>query len=92
MPEHMVTSRLMVERARLAQARECQEDFISKLSVNGRLRMAGRFNDGKGGINIIEASRHDEPKEVADADPYHKDGFREYGLRERERQFQCRPA
>jgi uncharacterized protein YciI len=87
MPEFVVISRLLGERERLAPFRESHQAYMSKLKAEGRLRMAGRFTDGGGGMYILIADTLASAKDLADRDPYHSNSLREFELREWEQRY-----
>jgi uncharacterized protein YciI len=49
--------------------------------------MAGRFTDGQGGMYILVVNGLASAKKLADDDPYHSNGLREYELREWEQRY-----
>lgn len=87
MPEYVVISRLLVNREGLGPFRESHMAYMAKLKAEGRLRMAGRFTDGKGGLYILVTESLEAARRLSDADPYHASGLREYELREWEQRF-----
>ncbi|HVP23673.1 MAG TPA: YciI family protein [Conexivisphaerales archaeon] len=87
MPEFVVISRLVVDRERTAPFRDLHMAYMAKLKSEGKLRMAGRFSDGRGGMYILVAGSLDEARALAEADPYHGSRVREYELLEWEQRF-----
>ncbi len=87
MPEFVVVSRLLVDRDRLTPFRDSHQAYMAKLKAEGKLRMAGRFTDGRGGMYILFADGLPAAKKLADGDPYHSNGLREYELREWEQRY-----
>jgi uncharacterized protein YciI len=87
MPEFIVISRLVEDREKLAPFRESHQSYMSKLKAEGRLRMAGRFTDGRGGMYILIADALASAKGLAEGDPYHANGLREFELREWEQRY-----
>ena len=87
MPEFVVISRLVADREKLAPFRDSHHAYISKLKAEGKLRMAGRFTDGRGGMYILVAEGLPAAKGLAEDDPYHVNGLREYELREWEQRY-----
>jgi|TARA_B100001971_G_scaffold191893_1_gene195733 uncharacterized protein YciI len=87
MPEYIVISNLGVEREKTTPHRNDHLDYLSKLKKMGNLRIAGKFSDGSGGIYILEAESYDQAIDLAEADPYHSLGLREYTIKEWERKL-----
>jgi uncharacterized protein YciI len=87
MPEFVVISRLVVDRERLTPLRDPHQAYMAKLKAEGKLRMAGRFTDGRGGMYILVVDGLAAAKKLADDDPYHSNGLREYELREWEQRY-----
>ncbi len=54
---------------------------LKDLDKNGKLVMCGPFTNYKGGMVIIKAVNIDEAKQVAQDDPFVKEGFRTYEIR-----------
>ncbi len=87
MPEFMVLSNLVVEREKTAQHRSAHMAYLTGLKEEGRLLMAGRFSDGKGGMYILAADSIEEAERMAKADPYHSNGLRRFTTTGWERKF-----
>jgi len=87
MPEFVVTSCLLVDREKAAPFRELHLEYMARLKAEGKLRLAGRFTDGKGGMYILAAESLAAAVKLADGDPYHSNHVREYELREWEQRF-----
>jgi uncharacterized protein YciI len=87
MPEFVVFSRLTTDRERLTPFRESHQAYMARLKAEGKLRMAGRFADGRGGMYILVADGLQGAMALADGDPYHANGLREYELREWEQRY-----
>ena len=87
MPEFVVFSRLATDRERLTPFREAHHSFMARLKAEGKLRMAGRFADGRGGMYILIADGLSEAMALAGSDPYHANGLREFELREWEQRY-----
>ena len=87
MPEFVVISQLAVDREKLTPFRSSHQAYMAKLKAEGRMRMAGRFTDGRGGMYILVADDLPAAKRLADDDPYHSNGLRGYELREWEQRY-----
>lgn len=87
MDEYFVISTLLVEREKLEPFRNSHLDFLQKLKDEGKLVLAGRFTDGKGGAYILRAGTLEEATEMAKRDPYHSQGLRSFVIRGWERRF-----
>jgi uncharacterized protein YciI len=87
MPEYVVISTLRERRESLIPFREAHLSYMAKLKQEGKLRLAGRFTDGQGGLYILIANSIEEAKALAEADPYHSNKLREYTVREWEQRF-----
>lgn len=87
MLEFVVISRLLVDRERLTPFRDSHQAYMAKLKAEGKLRMAGRFTDGRGGMYILVADGLPAAKKLAGDDPYHSNGLREYEVREWEQRY-----
>ena len=62
-------------------------EYMISLEKRGLLFASGPLSDGKGpptgaGLTILRVSGIDEARELADADPYVRNGLRTYELRE----------
>jgi uncharacterized protein YciI len=87
MAEFVVTSHLIVDREKASAFREAHHSYMKKLKDEGKMRLAGRFVDGTGGMYILIADTQASAKELADLDPYHSSRSRAYELREWEQRF-----
>ncbi|HYB92711.1 MAG TPA: YciI family protein [archaeon] len=87
MPEYVVISNLIAKPEEAGPYREAHFNYLSKLKNEGKLQIAGRFADGKGGIYILVASSDEEAKSLAEADPYHANGLRQFVIRKWERRL-----
>ena len=87
MSEFVVISRLVVDRERLLPFRDSHLAYLAKLKAEGKLRMAGRFTDGQGGLYILVADSLPIAVQLCEADPYHTNRLREYELEEWEQRF-----
>lgn len=54
---------------------------LKRLDQQGKLVMCGPFNDHKGGMVIVKAESLEEAKEIAEADPFVRQGVESYELR-----------
>jgi uncharacterized protein YciI len=57
-------------------------DFLRKLGDQGKLLMAGRFADAKGAMILWNTTSVNEARELAEKDPYVKQGLVTFELRE----------
>jgi uncharacterized protein YciI len=87
MPEFLVLSNLVASREKLQQYRDKHLSYLEELKKKGQLSLAGRFADGTGGAYILKAENINEAKDIADRDPYHSSGLRNYTIKEWERRF-----
>jgi uncharacterized protein YciI len=75
-----VISNLVVDKEKCNPFRKSHQDYLKNLKNEGRISMAGRFVDGKGGLYIIIAADDLEAKRLVEADPYHSNGLRTYNI------------
>lgn len=54
---------------------------LKRLDAEGRLVLCGPFKDHKGGMVIVKAESYAAAKEIAEADPFVKEGVETYELR-----------
>ena len=87
MAEYVVISNLILTPQSATPYRPAHLDYMAKLKKDGKMRMAGRFVDGKGGLYILSVNSVEEAKALADSDPYHLNGVRQYSIREWEQRF-----
>jgi len=87
MPEYVVLSSLTVKPEETAPYREAHLNYLAGLKEEGKLTLAGRFKDGRGGLYILNVGSFDEAERVAEADPYHASGVRSFTVREWERRL-----
>ncbi len=87
MPEYFVISNLAVEREKTMPHRKAHLDYLTKLKEDGKLRMAGRFSNGNGGLYILITESYEEAEELTKADPYHSSDLRQYTIIEWERRL-----
>jgi uncharacterized protein YciI len=87
MPEFVVTSRSLIDREKAAPFRELHLTYMSMLKGEGKLKVAGRFADGRGGMYVLIADSLPSALELANGDPYHSNRVRDYELREWEQRF-----
>jgi len=78
---------LIVDKEKASAFREAHLSYMKKLKDEGKMRLAGRFADGTGGMYILIADSQEAAKELADQDPYHSSRSRVYELREWEQRF-----
>lgn len=57
---------------------------LKTLDKNKQLVLCGPFTNYAGGVVIIKAANLDQAKQIAENDPFVKDGFRSYEVRELE--------
>ncbi|NGP46392.1 hypothetical protein G4V62_16090 [Bacillaceae bacterium SIJ1] len=62
--------------------REAHLQYLDKLSEEGAVVAKGRFTDGSGGMVIYRGASEDEVRQLAENDPYVKEGARGCDLRE----------
>lgn len=62
--------------------REAHLQFLQKMLDQGRIFARGRFPDGSGGLTIYEAESLLEAREMAEADPYVREGGRRLEVHE----------
>lgn len=63
-------------------ARERHVQHLRRLSDKGVLALAGRFADGKGGLVVLDVPSLDVARQLVEEDPFVKEGFVSYELRE----------
>jgi uncharacterized protein YciI len=80
MHEYVVLSRLADARQKSAPYREKHFAYLVRLKNDGRLKMAGRFSDGTGGMYILVANSLEEADQIAKDDPYHANGLRRFTI------------
>ncbi|ODS30750.1 MAG: YciI-like protein [Candidatus Scalindua rubra] len=59
-------------------------DHVSHLKMldeKGQLVLCGPFSDFEGGMVVIKAASYDEAKDIAENDPFVKEGVENYELR-----------
>lgn len=56
-------------------------EHLKELNKKGQLVLCGPFIDYKGGMVIVKASSYDEAKEIAETDPFVKEGVEKYEIR-----------
>jgi uncharacterized protein YciI len=54
---------------------------LRRLDEQGRLVMCGPFKDYKGGMVVVKAESLDAARQIAESDPFIKEGFETYELR-----------
>jgi len=57
---------------------------LKELDKKGQLVLCGPFLDYKGGMVIVKASSYDEAKEIAESDPFVREGVETYEIRSME--------
>lgn len=87
MSDYIVISNRIVEKEISGSYRTSHLDYLTQLKKTGKLKMAGKFHDGSGGLYILVANSLKEALEMADADPYHFNMFRNYTLKKWERKL-----
>jgi len=87
MGEFVVLSELKADREKLSHFRGSHLSYMSRLKREGKLKMAGRFTDGSGGMYILVANSLEEANSLAKMDPYHANGLRTYVIREWQQRF-----
>ena len=87
MPEFLVLSDLKGDRSALAPLREAHLAYLTGLKEHGKLLLAGRFGDGRGGMYILSTENEAEARRLAEADPYHTAGLRSFVVRSWERRL-----
>ncbi|MDG6928892.1 MAG: hypothetical protein JRN39_05850 [Nitrososphaerota archaeon] len=70
-----------------APLREAHLKYIGQLKEAGKLKVAGRFGDGSGGMYVLLADSPQAADALAKEDPYHKGGGRSYVIKEWQRRF-----
>ena len=87
MPEYLVLSELVADRGALAPHRDAHFAYLAGLKERGKLLLAGRFGDGRGGMYILSTEDEEEARRLAEADPYHAAGLRSFVVRSWERRL-----
>ncbi len=87
MLEYIVISNRIVQKEISGSFRAAHLDYLTQLKNSGKLKMAGKFSDGSGGLYILIADSYNEALEMANADPYHSNLFRNYTLKKWERKL-----
>jgi len=87
MSNYIVVSNRIIEKEVNEIYRSAHLDYLTQLKKSGKLKMAGKFSDGSGGMYILEADSFNEAIEMADTDPYHSNKFRKYTLKQWERKL-----
>ena len=87
MPSYLVYSKLVKERGEAAKYSEGHRQYLAGLKGGGKIEFGYRFVDGSGGFYVIAAASLEEAEGVAQNDPYHTQGVREYTVREIERRL-----
>jgi uncharacterized protein YciI len=68
-----------------AEVIEAHIAHLGRLDDADRLVLAGPFCGSPGGMIVVRAEDHESARAIADADPFVRDGFERYELRELER-------
>ncbi|MDG6904473.1 MAG: hypothetical protein JRN20_01660 [Nitrososphaerota archaeon] len=63
-------------------ARKRHQDFLRAHGNEGRLYVAGKFNDESGGLVIWKVESMQTAEKLAKEDPYSKEGFATFVLKE----------
>jgi uncharacterized protein YciI len=79
MAEFLIISNL-INNQKTSSHREEHQNYLSRLKKEGKLILAGRFSNGKGGAYIISANSQKEAEEITFNDPYHRNGLRKYSI------------
>jgi len=85
--DFVVLSTLVADASALAPHHEAHLAYLSGLKDRGKLRIGGRFSDGRGGMYILSASDEAEARRLAEGDPYHAAGLRTFDVRAWERRL-----
>ena len=86
MPSFLVLS-WVVKPGEAVSFRPAHHEYMTTLKSTGKMEAGYRFVDGKGGVYILQAASEDDARRIADADPYHKNGIREYTLTAVEKRY-----
>jgi uncharacterized protein YciI len=62
------------DKARIAEFRPPHRDYLSGLSREGKVLMAGPFADDSGGLIVYEGATEAEVEQLIKADPFYKSG------------------
>ncbi len=54
---------------------------LRQLDENGQLVLCGPFKDHKGGMVVVKADSREAARQIAESDPFIKEGFETYELR-----------
>jgi len=57
-------------------------EYLRGIHANGELIIAGRYNNGSGGLIVVSTSSYDRAIEIAKNDPYIINNVREFDLLE----------
>ena len=66
------------------EAVKAHVQHLKILDKNKQLVLCGPFTNYAGGMVIVKATNLDQAKQIAENDPFVKDGFRSYEVRELE--------
>lgn len=83
----MVLSKLVKSPAEAQKHREGHVNYLTSLKSEDKLEFGYRFVDGTGGFYVLRAFSIPDARKLADKDPYHLSGAREYSMFESERRF-----
>ena len=64
MPDFLVLSELKGDRRALAPLREAHLAYLTGLKERGKLLLAGRFGDGRGGMYILSTEDEEEARQA----------------------------
>lgn len=84
---YLVRSKPVVPPEQLAAKLPEHLEYQRRMEAEGKLAFAGPLSDAAGentsgeGMILYRASSIEEARQFADADPFHRDGLREYDLR-----------
>lgn len=56
-------------------------EHLKKMENDGQLVLCGPFSDYKGGIVVMNTATIEEARELAEADPFIKEGYETYEIR-----------
>ncbi|MBH0162871.1 YciI family protein [Fictibacillus sp. 26RED30] len=74
---------LHMEKPELNQEfRQAHLDYLAELVTQDKVHLKGPFLDGAGGMVVYKAESLDEAKQLAEEDPYVKEGVRRLELHE----------